>query len=61
MLRRGKITCPPAQLEEEISEVGNLVTEAQIADLAQAHRAVVHTADRDFMRFPGLSCRYPLV
>lgn len=39
---------------------GNLVTDAQIAATAIAHRAVVHTADRDFMRFPGLNCHYPL-
>lgn len=39
---------------------GNLVTDAQIAALALAYRAVVHTADRDFLRFPNLSCHYPL-
>lgn len=39
---------------------GNLVTDAQIASLAIAHRAVVHTADRDFLRFPQLTCIYPL-
>jgi toxin-antitoxin system PIN domain toxin len=39
---------------------GNLVTDAQIAAIALVHRAVVHTADRDFLRFPGLRCRYPL-
>ncbi|MCZ6873211.1 MAG: PIN domain-containing protein [bacterium] len=39
---------------------GNLVTDAQIASLAIAHRAVVHTADRDFLRFPQLTCNYPL-
>ena len=39
---------------------GNLVTDAQIAALAMAYRAVVHTADRDFHRFPGLDCHYPL-
>jgi predicted nucleic acid-binding protein len=37
-----------------------LVTDAQIAAIAMARRAVVHTADRDFQRFPGLTCRYPL-
>ena len=31
-----------------------------IAALAIAHRAEVHTADRDFRRFPGSSCRLPL-
>ena len=39
---------------------GSLVTDAQIASIAIVHRAVVHTADRDFLRFPGLRCRYPL-
>jgi toxin-antitoxin system PIN domain toxin len=39
---------------------GNLVTDAEIAAIAIAHRAEVHTADRDFLRFPDLSCRYPL-
>ena len=43
------------------SHGGNLVTDAQIAELAIAHRAEVHTADRDFERFPGLKCRFPLV
>jgi toxin-antitoxin system PIN domain toxin len=38
----------------------NLVTDAQIAALAMAHRATVHTADRDFLRFPDLICHYPL-
>lgn len=39
---------------------GNLVTDAQIAALALQHDADVHTADRDFMRFKGLRCRFPL-
>jgi len=39
---------------------GNLVTDAQIAAHAMAYRAVVHTADRDFLRFPELTCYYPL-
>ncbi len=39
---------------------GNLVTDAQIASLAIAYRGTVHTADRDFTRFPGLQCRFPL-
>jgi hypothetical protein len=25
-----------------------------------SYRAVVHTADRDFLRFPELTCHYPL-
>lgn len=39
---------------------GNLVTDAQIAALAQTYRAVIHTADRDFLRFPSIRCHYPL-
>ena len=42
------------------SHGGNLVTDAQIAELAISHRAEVHTADHDFRRFPGLNCRFPL-
>jgi len=42
------------------SSGGNLVTDAQIASLAQAYGGVVHTADRDFQRFPELSTCYPL-
>ncbi len=38
----------------------NLVTDAQIAAIALAHRGEVHTADQDFRRFPGVRCRYPL-
>ena len=39
---------------------GNLVTDAQVAAFAMAHKATVHTADRDFMRFKNLDCIYPL-
>lgn len=39
---------------------GNLVTDAQIAAIAKAHRAIVHTADHDFQRFPDLAVYYPL-
>ena len=38
----------------------NLVTDAQIAAIALAHRGEVHTADQDFRRFPRLKCRFPL-
>ena len=47
-------------LAEAGSTGGNLVTDAQIAAIALAHRATVHTADQDFRRFAGLDCRYPL-
>lgn len=49
-----------ALLESAGGAGGNLVTDAQIAALAQQHDADVHTADRDFLRFKGLRCRYPL-
>jgi toxin-antitoxin system PIN domain toxin len=39
---------------------GNLVTDAQVAALALAYRGTVHTADRDFDRFAGLECHFPL-
>ena len=42
------------------SSGGNLVTDAQIAEIAIAHRAEVHTAYHDFRRFPGLEYRFPL-
>ena len=49
-----------ALLRASGSAGGNLVTDAQIAALALAHRATVHTADQDFRRFPGLRCCFPL-
>lgn len=42
------------------SSGGNLVVDAQIAAIAMSHKAMVHTADRDFMRFRGLKCYFPL-
>jgi uncharacterized protein len=39
---------------------GNLVSDAQIAALARAYRAVVHTSDRDFLRFLDVRCHFPL-
>ena len=39
---------------------GNRVTETQIAAIALACSGVVHTADHDFRRFPGLKCHFPL-
>ena len=51
----------PELLAAAGSHGGNLVTGARIAGPAIAHRAEVHAADRDFQRFPGLDCRFPLV
>jgi toxin-antitoxin system PIN domain toxin len=42
------------------SSGGNLVTDAQITALARANNAVVHTADHDFRRFPGVRLHFPL-
>lgn len=39
---------------------GNLTTDAQLAALAIRHRAVVHSADSDFARFPEVSWLNPL-
>jgi len=47
-------------LESAGGVAGNLVTDAQIGALAIAYRAVVHTADRDFLRFPEVRCHFPL-
>jgi uncharacterized protein len=40
---------------------GNLTTDAQIAAIASRLRAVVHTADTDFQRFPGVRWHNPLL
>lgn len=47
-------------LEQAASAGGNLVTDAQIAALADACRATIHTADRDFQRFKTVRTHYPL-
>jgi hypothetical protein len=39
---------------------GNLTTNAQLAALALRHRAVVHTADINFARFPRERWHNPL-
>ena len=66
--RVSRILDPPPDHTEQVlgllaaagGTAGNLVTDAQIAALAQSARAVVHTADRDFLRFPGIRCHFPL-
>ena len=40
---------------------GNLTTDAQIAAVAKRCRAEVHTADTDFVRFPGVRWKNPLI
>jgi uncharacterized protein len=39
---------------------GNLVTDAQIAAIAYEQKATIHTADRDFLRFPDIKVHFPL-
>ena len=40
---------------------GNLTTDAQLAAISLRHRAVVHTADTDFARFPKVRWHNPIV
>ena len=48
------------KLLESLGTAGNLVTDAQIASVALEHGAVLHTADMDFIRFPGLRWFNPI-
>ena len=45
---------------EEGRAAGPLVIDAQIAALTVEYGGVLHTADRDFARFPGLRWKNPL-
>lgn len=56
----GELVEPVFDLIEAIGSAGNLVTDAQIAALTIEHRAVLHTADADFLRFPRLRWFNPL-
>lgn len=47
-------------LLEHVGTAGNLTTDAQIAALAMQEKAVLHSNDTDFQRFPGLRCHNPL-
>jgi toxin-antitoxin system PIN domain toxin len=49
------------ELLVQIGTAGNLVTDAQIAALAIEYDAVIHTADTDFLRFPGVRWWNPLI
>src|SRR5262245_10175595 len=40
---------------------GNLTTDAQLAAVSLRHRAVVHTADTDFARFPHVRWHNPIL
>ena len=48
------------KLLEALGTAGNLVTDAQIAALTSEYGAVLHTADADFLRFPGLRWFNPI-
>lgn len=48
------------RLLESAGTAGNLTTDAQIAAAALQERAVLHTNDTDFQRFPGLQWFNPL-
>ena len=48
------------KLLEIVGTAGNLVTDAQLAALTIEHGAVLHTADADFIRFPGLRWFNPI-
>lgn len=45
---------------EALGTAGNLVTDAQIAALSIEYDSEVHTADADFLRFPGVRWRNPI-
>lgn len=51
---------PVLELLETLGTGGNLVGDAQMAAAALHHDAVLHTADTDFARFPGLRWFNPL-
>ena len=48
------------KLLETLGAAGNLVTDAQIAAAALDNRAVVHTSDSDFAKFPNLRWFNPI-
>ena len=47
-------------LVESTGAGGGLATDALIAALGIRHRAVIHTADADFARFPGVKWFNPI-
>lgn len=48
------------KLLEDLGAAGNLVSDAQLAAIVIEHGAVLHTADTDFVRFPGLRWFNPI-
>ena len=49
------------ELLGRLGTAGNLVTDGQIAAIAMAHNAVVHTSDADFVRFGGVRWFNPIM
>lgn len=48
------------RLLENTGVGGNLTTDAQIAAMVLQEKAVLHSNDTDFLRFPGLRWHNPL-
>ncbi len=49
------------RLLADLGVAGSLTTDAHLAALAIEHAAILHSNDRDFARFHGLTWRNPLV
>ncbi len=49
------------RLLRAVGTAGNLVSDAEIAASAMQYGAVVHTADTDFARFPGVRWYNPIL
>ena len=68
LARRSVLTVNPGARHAELlfgflrtqGRGGNLTTDAHLAALAIENRAVIHTADTDFLRFPGVKWTNPL-
>lgn len=45
---------------EQLGTAGNLTTDASLAAIVVEHQAILHSADTDFARFPGLRWHNPL-
>lgn len=63
-----RVLTPPADHFANVMELvarvmgsGALVSDAVLASYAIAHRAVLHTNDADFSRFPSLQWHNPLI
>lgn len=48
-------------LLEGVGSAANLTSDAQIAALARQERAVIHSNDTDFLRFPGIQWYNPII